>query len=123
MRHKITVTAADCIRETFRGSGAGGQNRNKRDTGVRYRHPPSGAVGESCEQRSQVQNAREAFRKMSSSAQFRAWAGLRLQAREEGYDGIERKVDEMMRADNLKIESKGSCLPDETYCDKSDHDR
>ena len=75
-------------------------------------------LGESCEQRSQHQNAVVAFRKMANSAQFRAWAGLQLQAREEGYDGIERKVDEMMREENLLVESKSSCLDKEAYCDK-----
>lgn len=50
----FSVTLKDCVVETKRGSGKGGQNRNKRDTAVRIVHLPSGAVGESQEQRSQL---------------------------------------------------------------------
>ena len=69
----LTVTIHDCEVQTFRSGGKGGQNQNKRDTGVRVIHHPSGARGESREQRSQLQNKQEAFRKMASSATFRAW--------------------------------------------------
>lgn len=36
MRKRVlSVTPADCILQTFRSGGPGGQNQNKRDTGVR----------------------------------------------------------------------------------------
>lgn len=69
----LTVTLADCEVQTKRGSGKGGQNRNKRDTAVRIYHPPSGAVGESEEERSQHQNKRAAFIRMVESPAFKAW--------------------------------------------------
>jgi len=73
-REKIfTLTLADCKVETKRGSGKGGQNRNKRDTAVRIYHEPSGAVGESQEERSQYQNKRTAFVRMVNTPIFRAW--------------------------------------------------
>lgn len=53
----FSVTARDCVRQTFRSGGKGGQNQNKRDTGVRFIHRPSGAVGEARDERSQHQNA------------------------------------------------------------------
>lgn len=59
--------------QTKRGSGAGGQNRNKRDTAVRIVHRASGAVGESQEERSQLQNKKKAFRRMAESPKFQAW--------------------------------------------------
>lgn len=59
--------------QTKRGSGKGGQNRNKRDTAVRIVHPPSGAVGESQEQRSQLQNKRAAFVRMANHPRFKLW--------------------------------------------------
>ena len=59
MRHRIlSVTPADCELQTFRSGGSGGQNQNKRDTGVRWIHPPSGARGEARDERSQLQNKR-----------------------------------------------------------------
>jgi protein subunit release factor A len=67
----FSVTIHDCVVETKRGHGKGGQNRNTRDTAVRIVHPPSGAVGESQEERSQLQNKRTAFRRMAQSAKMR----------------------------------------------------
>lgn len=73
-REKLfSVTINDCTVQTFRGSGAGGQNRNKRDTAVRVIHEPSGARGESQEERSQHQNKRTAFVRMAETPVFRAW--------------------------------------------------
>jgi len=46
--------------EFFRGSGPGGQRRNKVETGVRLRHA-SGIVVEAVDSRSQAQNKETAF--------------------------------------------------------------
>lgn len=52
----MSVTLADCRVDTFRPSGRGGQGMQKRDSGVRIVHPPSGAVGQSTESREQLKN-------------------------------------------------------------------
>ena len=46
--------------ETFRAGGPGGQNQNKRNTGVRWIHVPSGATGEARDHRTQGENKRAA---------------------------------------------------------------
>lgn len=68
-----TITIKDCVVQTFRAGGKGGSNQNKRDTGVRVIHPPSGAVGECREERKQLQNKRKAFLRMAKSRAFQAW--------------------------------------------------
>lgn len=69
----LRVTIEDCVVQTFRAGGKGGQNQNKRDTGVRVTHPPSGAVGTAREHRGQLDNKRAAFGRMARSAEFVAW--------------------------------------------------
>ncbi|HNC95632.1 MAG TPA: peptide chain release factor-like protein [Myxococcota bacterium] len=50
-----TLLAA-CDIETLRGSGPGGQHRNKTESAVRLRHRETGLVAQASERRSQHQN-------------------------------------------------------------------
>lgn len=51
--------------EVMRGSGPGGQNRNKRETAVRLTHRPSGVVVTASERRSQGQNIEVAYERLA----------------------------------------------------------
>lgn len=74
MREKVlSITADQFDWEYFRCGGNGGQNVNKRTTGARVRHPPSGAVAESCDERSQRQNRVIALRRLAQHPKFRYW--------------------------------------------------
>lgn len=55
---------AQCEVETFRSSGPGGQNVNRRETAVRLRHLPSGIVVTCQEERYQLRNRRIALAKL-----------------------------------------------------------
>lgn len=50
------VTKKDLRIDYYRGSGAGGQNRNKRDTACRIVHIPTGITTQAQEHRTQEQN-------------------------------------------------------------------
>ena len=58
MKHK------DLVYDTYRGSGPGGQHRNKVETAVRVTHRPTGLSATSATHKSQSQNKQEALKKL-----------------------------------------------------------
>lgn len=98
----LTVDIHDCEVQTFRVGGNGGQHRDKTSAGVRVIHHPSGARGESREDRSQLQNKRKAFRRMAESNLFKIWINRQLATGPTP----EERVAKDLEPDNLRIEVK-----------------
>lgn len=62
---KIDINKIDVDMSFFKGSGAGGQHRNKVETGVRLIHKPTGIVVESVSERSQHHNRAIAWERLT----------------------------------------------------------
>lgn len=102
----FSITKDDFIIQTFRAGGKGGQNQNKRDTGVRIIHPESGARGEARDERSQKANKKLAFKRLVESDRFKKWHKIKCSRINLKEGEIEKEVKKMMEIENLKIEVK-----------------
>lgn len=98
----FSVTASDCRWDYYRGSGKGGQKRNKTSNCVRCTHSASGATGKAEEGRSQVANRRRAFRRMAESPRFVEWCRVEVARATGELAEIERRVDREL--ENVRCE-------------------
>ena len=93
----FSVNKSDCRWDYYRGSGKGGQKRNKTSNCVRCTHEPSGAVGKSEEGRSQKQNRKKAFRRMAESEEFKRWVQIEASKKCGETAEINKAIDKEMR--------------------------
>lgn len=102
----FSVTRTDCRWEFMRGSGKGGQNRNKLSTACRCTHEASGAVGYAEDSRSQIDNRRAAFRRMAATKEFQAWQRMEAARRMGTLAAVEDEVARQMQPGRLRVEVK-----------------
>ena len=99
----FSVTAKDCEWSYTKGTGAGGQKRNKTSSAVHCFHKPSGARGYSEASRSQHDNKRDAFLKMVNTPEFKRWHKLEIMRRLGTLADIEQYVERELSV-NTKVE-------------------
>jgi len=102
----FSVTSADCDWQFVRGSGKGGQKRNKTSSAVRCTHRASGAVGFSENGRSQMHNRQAAFEKMAHTPEFKKWHAAECARCTGAMRKIDEWVEQQLKAPVTKVEVK-----------------
>ena len=105
----FSVTRKDLVVEYFRGSGAGGQKRNKTSSACRIKHPASGAVGEAQEERMQHVNKEVALRRMVDSRRFRMWVRAQAAAIEQGHRDLATKIEKEVASAKVEYTTTWTC--------------
>lgn len=100
-----SLTKKDFRIQYFRGSGAGGQHRNKTDTACRITHIASGSVGECQEHKSQSQNRKTAYKRLHTTNKFKIWHTKKCNEILSG-ETIEERVEKSLKQSNIKVEVK-----------------
>lgn len=100
----LSKANGDFIVTPFRGSGKGGQKRNKTFSACRITHPASGTVSECQEERSFHQNRKKAFERLCAKEAFVRWYRLECARYLGRLAEIEEEVEKDMRPKNLRCE-------------------
>ena len=109
----FSVTAADCDWSFTKGTGAGGQKRNKTSSAVHCTHRVSGAAGYSEGSRSQLDNKREAFERMATTERFKTWHRLECMRRSGQMAEVDRIVEREMKKVRVDVKENGRWVPEQ----------
>jgi len=117
----FSVTASDCDWSYTRGTGNGGQKKNKTNSAVHCTHRASGAHGYAEDHRSQHQNRSLAFERMAKTKKFEDWRHLEFLKRTGQEAVIQDNVERQMRKIKVEVKDDGlwkevdknAILPDE----------
>ena len=93
----VEIDADDLRIDTYRSSGAGGQNVNKTDSAVRITHLPTGTVTQCQNERSQLSNKATAMRMLRSKLLV-----LKLQEQQKELDRIRGSVLEIAWGNQIR---------------------
>jgi protein subunit release factor B len=103
----FSVTASDCDWSYTRGTGKGGQKKNKTNSAVHCTHVASGAHGYAEDNREQHRNRALAFGRMAETKIFKNWLHLEY-LRKSGLQAvIDDNVKRQMRQIRVEVKDEG----------------
>src|SRR5580698_5383050 len=100
----FSVTRDDCDWAYTRGTGNGGQKKNKTNSAVHCKHRASGAKGYAEDTRQQAKNRQIAFSRMVATTRFKEWHKLESMRRSGQMAAMEDEVSRQLK--KIKIEVK-----------------
>lgn len=103
----FSVNATDCDWSYTKGTGAGGQKKNKTSSAVHCMHRKSGAHGYSEASRSQADNRKDAFQKMVNTKEFQNWLKIETMKRTGELQEIERYVEKELTKVKVEVYTDG----------------
>jgi protein subunit release factor B len=103
----FSVTAADCDWSYTRGTGNGGQKKNKTNSAVHCTHRASGAHGYAEDSRVQRQNRSTAFERMCNTDKFKVWHKMEIMRRNGTEAVIQDNVARQMRQIKVEVKDDG----------------
>lgn len=97
---------AECDVETYRGSGPGGQHRNKTESAVRMTHRPTGIVRVGTEHRSQLRNRLLALERIDRALEVRRRRVKPRIATRPTKGAVERRLTAKSRTSDRKTQRR-----------------
>jgi protein subunit release factor B len=102
----FSVTAKDCDWSYTRGTGNGGQAKNKTSSAVHCTHRASGAHGYAEDTRVQAKNRSLAFERMCNTKEFKTWHKMMVMRKTGMEAAIEEKVDREMKKIRIDVKDE-----------------
>ena len=96
----------DFVVQPSKGTGNGGQKKNKTMSACRIIHPASNTVSECQEERSFTQNKKKAFSRLLEKESFKAWHKLECMRRNGEMAIIEESVEKAMVPEKILVEGQ-----------------
>jgi len=102
----FSLTKKDFTLRPFKGSGSGGQKRNKTLSCIEIIHEDSGASAIGSDQRSFQQNKKVAFKRLISTEEFKKWHKFKCAEAMGLVISKEEQLKQWLKEDNFVIEIK-----------------
>lgn len=104
----LSKAKGDFVVTPYKGSGKGGQKRNKTMSCCRISHPASGAVAECCDERSFEANKKKAFKRLLEKPDFVSWHKIATAKHMGRIAGVEEWVEKEMKKVKVEVIKDGN---------------